>query len=60
MMDTPRTNDEPLKIHEAVVVTAYIVTACAGVAIVFTTLAFCDAASGIIKRFAWKGPPHVS
>jgi hypothetical protein len=58
-MNSPQTDTEPLKIHEAVGATAYVVLACASVAIIFATLATCEVASGITKRFFKKGVPHV-
>ena len=58
-MNSPQIDTEPLKIHEAVGATAYVVFACAGVAIIFATLSACNVASGIAKRFSRKGVPHV-
>jgi hypothetical protein len=58
-MNSPQIDTEPLKIHEAVGATAYVVAACASVAIIFATLAMCEVASGFTKRFSRKGVPHV-
>jgi hypothetical protein len=59
MMNPPKLDDDPLKIHEAVIATAYVAAACAGLAMCFAILAACEAGKGVIERFSRKGVRRV-
>jgi hypothetical protein len=50
MNPTTTINDEPLKFHEVVIVSAIVVAACASVAIGFAAIATCQYAGDAIKR----------
>ena len=58
-MNPPQLDDDPLKIHEAVIATAYVTAACASLAICFAILAACESAKGVLKRLSRKGAQRV-
>jgi hypothetical protein len=55
----PQSDEEPIKLHELVTVTALIVFTCVGVAACFTTIATCQYVDDTIKRFRKKGGRHA-
>lgn len=53
MNPTPA-KDDPLKLHELVGATAFVVAACASVAVAFTVIATCQYGNDLIQRIRRK------